>query len=101
MFRTEQKSEHLGRVMMIDPELVGQGIEVGQVVVFDLGHASKGVVHLMRESKSVIVFPYNRAQTDFQYDRSNYQGRLIRVRRLWGTSHTDDEVMQPISHRLG
>ncbi|AKL33177.1 hypothetical protein A3X26_24110 [Salmonella enterica subsp. enterica serovar Typhimurium] len=51
MFRTEQKSEHLGQVMMIDPELVGQGIEVGQVVVFDLGHASKGVVHLMRESK--------------------------------------------------
>ncbi|WP_431645271.1 hypothetical protein [Enterobacter hormaechei] len=45
MFRTEQKSEHLGQVMMIDPELVGQ------VVVFDLGHASKGVVHLMRESK--------------------------------------------------
>ena len=35
MFRTEQKSEHLGQVMMIDPELVGQGIEVGQVVVFE------------------------------------------------------------------
>ncbi|MEI9603782.1 hypothetical protein V5053_16000 [Enterobacter hormaechei] len=57
MFRTEQKSEHLGQVMMIDPELVGQGIEVGQVVVFDLGHASKGVVHLMRESKKRDWFP--------------------------------------------
>lgn len=43
MFSTEKKSEHLGQIIVIDPALLGQGIEVGPVVVFDLGHASKGV----------------------------------------------------------
>ncbi|ENR9964128.1 hypothetical protein ACEXTD_003116 [Salmonella enterica] len=53
MFRTKQKSGHVGQVIVIDPPLVGQGIEVGEVVVFDLGHASKGVANLMRETKKL------------------------------------------------
>nr|QIS33503.1 hypothetical protein pT16RC-1_00007 [Escherichia coli]UNS24955.1 hypothetical protein [Escherichia coli] len=38
---------------MIDPALLGQGIEVGPVVVFDLGHASKGVADLMRDAEKL------------------------------------------------
>lgn len=53
MIRTEEKSEHLGQIIMVDQAQVGQGMEVGQVVVFDLGHASKGVADLMRETKKL------------------------------------------------
>lgn len=38
---------------MIDPALLGQGIEVGPAVVFDLGHASKGVADLMRDAEKL------------------------------------------------
>ena len=51
MFSTEKKSEHLGQIIVIDPALLGQGIEVGPVVVFDLGHASKGVADVMRDAE--------------------------------------------------
>ena len=50
---TEKKSEHLGQIIVIDPALLGQGIEVGPVVVFDLGHASKGVADLMRDAEKL------------------------------------------------
>lgn len=30
MFSTEKKSEHLGQIIVIDPALLGQGIEVGR-----------------------------------------------------------------------
>ncbi|SUI40122.1 Uncharacterised protein [Salmonella enterica subsp. enterica] len=64
MFRTEKKSAHLGQIIEIDPALVGQGIEVGQVVVFDLGHASKGVANLMRETKKLdCLSPTTKANT--------------------------------------
>ncbi|HFP4317100.1 TPA: hypothetical protein ACHGHA_005256 [Escherichia coli] len=53
MFSTEKKSEHLGQIIVIDPALLGQGIEVGPVVVFDLGHASKGVADLMRDAEKL------------------------------------------------
>ncbi|WP_235838380.1 hypothetical protein, partial [Escherichia coli] len=52
-FSTEKKSEHLGQIIVIDPALLGQGIEVGPVVVFDLGHASKGVADLMRDAEKL------------------------------------------------
>ncbi|QKF12128.1 hypothetical protein [Escherichia coli] len=41
------------QIIVIDPALLGQGIEVGPVVVFDLGHASKGVADLMRDAEKL------------------------------------------------
>lgn len=43
MFSTEKKSEHLGQIIVIDPALLGQGIEVGPVVVFIWGTPAKGL----------------------------------------------------------
>ena len=41
MFSTEKKSEHLGQIIVIDPALLGQGIEVGPVVVDLMRDAEK------------------------------------------------------------
>ena len=32
MFSTEKKSEHLGQIIVIDPALLGQGIEVADLM---------------------------------------------------------------------